>query len=489
MKASEDLHQLIKSMSMSEKRYFKIYSSLHTIGEMNNYARLFDAVEKQEVYSEQEIREKFKGEKFIGRLPFEKHYLYQQVLESLNSFNKDKTFLARYSNMLVSIEILYNRGLFAQCIKRIKKAKSEVYKLERFSMLLILLRWETIIHIRNEDDRSLDKSLEEELRVLEVIKVQTVLMRIAFQVQVKAEKGTVPVEFVKEKEKELNRHYPPAPEADSFWAKYYYFSGIALLASLHNKHKERYRCYTEIKDLMERSPQFIKDLPNIYHLNLNNLVNLMFFLGKNRDAENMITQQREFFNTYMVRHDTLSRMVFMNTYESELYLCYRTGRSESGATIVKTIESEVKKIDPAFSPVLFDLLFMMAISELMAGNHKAATRWLNRILNSEQASNIRKELQANVRLLYLLVLFETNDQLLENRIKSTRRFLRQNDHGGLALLILDSIQVLAEDPSGKKNRAILLKHAALIEKESKRSNERWMNKQFDFAGWFKDRIN
>ena len=41
----EALFDLIKSMTMSEKRYFKIYSSKHTIGEKNEYIRLFDADE------------------------------------------------------------------------------------------------------------------------------------------------------------------------------------------------------------------------------------------------------------------------------------------------------------------------------------------------------------------------------------------------------------------------------------------------------------
>ena len=36
------LFELVKSMTMSEKRYFKIYSSKHVIGQSNDYVLLFD---------------------------------------------------------------------------------------------------------------------------------------------------------------------------------------------------------------------------------------------------------------------------------------------------------------------------------------------------------------------------------------------------------------------------------------------------------------
>src|ERR1051326_1680161 len=105
MKASSTLHELVKSMSMSEKRHFKVHSSRHVIGDSNNYQQLFDAVALQEAYNEDEIKKKFAGETFIKHLPSEKNYLYHHILESLNSFHKERTFLSRYAGLLQSIEI------------------------------------------------------------------------------------------------------------------------------------------------------------------------------------------------------------------------------------------------------------------------------------------------------------------------------------------------------------------------------------------------
>jgi hypothetical protein len=61
----ETLHELIKHMSKSEKRYFKVLSSRHTIGEENNYIVLFDFIENQIEYNEEKIFSHFKGEAFF----------------------------------------------------------------------------------------------------------------------------------------------------------------------------------------------------------------------------------------------------------------------------------------------------------------------------------------------------------------------------------------------------------------------------------------
>jgi hypothetical protein len=54
MKPSTELHDLIKSLTKSEKRFFKLHSSLQS-GD-KNYLRIFDAIDKQKVYDEDAIK-------------------------------------------------------------------------------------------------------------------------------------------------------------------------------------------------------------------------------------------------------------------------------------------------------------------------------------------------------------------------------------------------------------------------------------------------
>jgi hypothetical protein len=488
MKPSEDLHELIRSMSMSEKRYFKIHASRHTIGTINNYTRLFDAVEAQQDYDEAKVKSAFAGENFIRHLPSEKNYLYHQVLESLNAFNREKTFLSRHAEILTAIEVLYNRGLFGHAKKLIRKAKKEAYSLEKFSLLLILVHWETVLFINDEDDRALSASIREEIRLIEALKVQTQLMKVAFDIQVRIDKGAADKAFIRRAKTQLAGIYPPAPEANGFWASYYYYSALALLYTIENNNNERYRCYREIKKLMDAAPQFIRDLPAIYLLNYNNLVNIMLFLKKFAETAVLLKQQRTFLAEHKIRNPNFETRVFINTFESELYLLYKTAQHDKAAEIASEIEPALKKIPGTFGPILFDLYYFMAITGLMAKNHKSASRWLNRILNAEGQINFRTELQINARLLYLVILCETNDVLFDNRLKAARRFLAAAGGFKKQRLILEAIALAEQDLALTANRRALKDIVTQLKKQHQVAREELLNKNFDFTEWLENRL-
>lgn len=67
MKPSTELHDLIKSLTKSEKRFFKLHSALQS--GPKNYLKLFEAIDKQPVYDEEEVKALFKKETFIKHLP------------------------------------------------------------------------------------------------------------------------------------------------------------------------------------------------------------------------------------------------------------------------------------------------------------------------------------------------------------------------------------------------------------------------------------
>ena len=77
MKPSNNLFLLIKSMTMSEKRFFKLYSSSGSGDKI--YLKLFDALEKQQQYDEASIKKIFGREAFIKQLTFTKNYLNEHM--------------------------------------------------------------------------------------------------------------------------------------------------------------------------------------------------------------------------------------------------------------------------------------------------------------------------------------------------------------------------------------------------------------------------
>ena len=80
MKPSTELFKLIKSLTKSEKRFFKLSSSLQA-GD-KNYLKIFDYIEKQNEYNEEDLKAAFVKETFIKHLPSEKNHLYKLILKS-----------------------------------------------------------------------------------------------------------------------------------------------------------------------------------------------------------------------------------------------------------------------------------------------------------------------------------------------------------------------------------------------------------------------
>ena len=76
MRESQNLYNLIKTLTKAEKAYFKKYSSRHVIGKQNKYTILFDAISgSNNHYNEEEIKKKLGDEKFVEYFPVMKNIL------------------------------------------------------------------------------------------------------------------------------------------------------------------------------------------------------------------------------------------------------------------------------------------------------------------------------------------------------------------------------------------------------------------------------
>ena len=127
-KASDSLHTLIKSMTKPEKRYFKVFSSRHIIGDSNNYEMLFDAIDKQNIYDEEKLLKKFKGQPFINRFSISKNRLYAALLKCLDSFHSNSSVEAQLQRQLHAVEILYHKSLYDQSLKLLHSARKVAIK-------------------------------------------------------------------------------------------------------------------------------------------------------------------------------------------------------------------------------------------------------------------------------------------------------------------------------------------------------------------------
>ena len=172
MKPSTDLFELIKSLSKSEKRFFKLSSSLQS-GD-KNYLKIFDAIDKQKEYDEDLLKECFEGETFIKHFPSEKNHLYKLILKSLRAYHSDNSISSILKQEIKNIEILYKKALYKECNKFLGRAKKLAIEHEKFYYLFEMLSLEKLLleeaYEAGEFTKDLDALIREERDVIDKLR-------------------------------------------------------------------------------------------------------------------------------------------------------------------------------------------------------------------------------------------------------------------------------------------------------------------------------
>lgn len=110
MKKSQQLYELIHSMSKSEKRYFK----LNRAKEASVYVRLFDLILAQNVYNRAPLVYWLLDEGVKSSLSKVQYHLYALILKSLGDFQSNKHPRYEVLNAIQQYMLLRDRGLHDQ---------------------------------------------------------------------------------------------------------------------------------------------------------------------------------------------------------------------------------------------------------------------------------------------------------------------------------------------------------------------------------------
>ncbi|HAY35273.1 MAG TPA: hypothetical protein PK536_05545, partial [Ignavibacteria bacterium] len=122
MKTNTELFDLIKSLSPSEKRYFKLNASVQKGN--TKYLKLFDLIDSQKTYNEKALKSIKGNEDLRKNFNFTKSYLSKLIFKSLLNYKNEKSTDAKLFNMLQRCRILFQKALFRQYFKTVKAGKS-----------------------------------------------------------------------------------------------------------------------------------------------------------------------------------------------------------------------------------------------------------------------------------------------------------------------------------------------------------------------------
>lgn len=135
-----NLFELIKSLSTSEKRYIKQF--INNSGETkSNYAKLLDAIVKQDVPDEEKLKKKLKNTSIVKQWSRVKNYLYHYILRVLqNYYQQDAEF--EVLNNLQQIFILHKKGIYEDAHKLLMKTKDLASDGSYPTLLPFIADWE-----------------------------------------------------------------------------------------------------------------------------------------------------------------------------------------------------------------------------------------------------------------------------------------------------------------------------------------------------------
>ncbi|TAL57976.1 MAG: hypothetical protein EPN85_12725, partial [Bacteroidetes bacterium] len=166
MKASDNLHLLIKTLTKPEKRYFKLFSSIYSGDKF--YLYLFDEISKQEKYDEEKILSRLGKKKDTSWFSIAKSRLYNLILKSME--NRHTTKFSEVKNCLHRVNFLYDKGLYEQCGRELHKARKIASEYEMHTSMLEIGHWDTRLAMQKKDSKDIDTINKERIRQLNFLR-------------------------------------------------------------------------------------------------------------------------------------------------------------------------------------------------------------------------------------------------------------------------------------------------------------------------------
>lgn len=453
MNNKDDLFQLIQSMSKSEKRYFKLNTKKGG-DKTNNYLQLFDAMNSMENYDESKIRKKFKGTKFIKHLAQEKKYLYDAILKSMRNYNSEKSSLAQIKDGLLDAKYLYERGLNEQSYKALKRVKKIATQYEDYIALIeVNMRERVLIADKkmNSYQNDIESLIKENNEALELLQHEVTYSDLYFRLLVLISKHYKINDIGGQQQ--LRELFPKNLEEKlqtikSSKIRRRIFQNLAFYNQLIGNNKEYLFYYQKVFHWWADNDQFKRENALRYRVDLSNLIQASFHLGKLDDIPLFL----EKLEAEDPQNSQEKNILFQKVAINKLGYFLNTAKLNEAEEYIPSIENGLNKhnINPASKKVL---IANIGIVFFFLEKFKESSKWLNKIINDKKTDN-RKDSQFTVRLLNLICLYELEElDLLELQLRASYRFFQQNSNStNFETLVLKELKTIFFGPPSQKNK-------------------------------------
>jgi len=420
MKNKNPLFLLIKSLTRSEKRYFRVFTD--TDKRYNNYLKLFDTIEKQEVYNESAIKRKFKDEKFIKQLHVTKSYLRRLIYKSNRNFHSKNSELAKVRSYLTNVEILFNKELFIHCKKELQKAERAAGKYELLSYLFEIYEWKRKLeqHVNPHNYSKFKKILEDQTSALDRLNNQNKYLHLIVDVSRNVRDGKPGV--VENEKLLLDEQNALSLDAKVMHYNARYFRNIQKRDTVNGEED-----LLKLIQYFDKNPDWMSSRPGTYIATINNLVTYYIFSKKFGEALKLIQKAKNVYYTINPTSENKSLLKqILRTYNIELEVYRDQHLYKDDPGYIESIENFVSKYQFKMpKEYLISFWFQLANIRFMQNDNHNALKWVNEIIQMN-FRDVREDIQIQARFLNLLVHLEQRNMfVLRYFVDSTRRFVKK----------------------------------------------------------------
>lgn len=489
---SQELFQLIKSLSQSEKRYFKLFASRHALKGENKYAALFDAIASQDEYNEEDI---LREEKRFGKkqLPDLKNYLYKLIMRSLLNYHSEISVHASIKNMTRQIEILLGKGLYSQCGKLVVKARELARKHQNNRDLLEIIFWEkrwldgvSYAEKTSKDINRLHKEEDELLGKIRNINKSWSLYSNMILYNVKEGHPRSPEEIKMIARLRNNLFLKRKTNSILYEEKNYYFFAQELYYFAKQDWKNVYRWGKRHLAMLECELPIVQEKLNSYIGLLDNLILACIHLKKQEEAHAHIKK----IHLLSSRSVYSQVRIFVRGHLLELILHSVSADPRKGLAIIPYIEDGFARFKNKINKEHQTLLYYHAFHIcFLSKEYSRALEWLNKILQDNKISS-REDIHCIARILNLILHFEIgNMEMLPYVIKSSERFLsKRNRLYSLEKLMLKFFRKISKTDDEKKQKEYFLLLKKDIASAADEPAIKTAYEYFNFMSWIKNKI-
>ena len=430
----DNLFSLVKSLTKSEKRQFKLYVGRLGVNSDSKFLKLFNLLDKAKVFNEASIIKSDIVKK--QQLANVKAHLYKQILISLKLNPSHQNVRSQIREQLDFASILYHKGLYKQSLKILDKAKDLAKVNEEKNMAFEIVELEKIIEAQYIT-RSINTRADELAMQAKALSAQNVIASKLSNLSLQLYSTILKTGYVKNEEESryvteyFNERLPKFKlNKVGFREKLWFYKAHLWYSFLMQDFLNCYKYAAKWVDLFHQNPSMINLNPVFYLKGNNYLLEAIFFI---RNKPKFVKKLEHFNitvnNTKFNKDENVSTLIFLYTNFHSINKHFIDGSFNEGLELIPQIEKELlqykDRVDPHHKMIFY---YKFASLHFGAGNNKACIKYLDKIISNKTLS-MREDLLCFSRVLNLVAHYEAGlDYHLETLLRSTYKFLiKMND--------------------------------------------------------------